>query len=648
MEMRDQLEQQITHYQQWRDDLIRAINAYQAWLDRSGHMDAQQSLRIYDLVENLKKDRLVLAFVAEFSRGKTELVNALFFADFKQRLLPSDVGRTTMCPTEIFYDPDEEPYVRLLPIETRYRDESIATLKHMPVEWSKIKLDTSSPEKMLEAMRALTETKTVFSVEARTLGLWDEDDPTTKDMLKDGNRVEIPAWRYAQINIAHPLLKSGLVILDTPGLNALGTEPELTLSVIPNAHAVLFLLATDTGVTRSDQEIWTRYVEKYVHHRVAVLNKIDMLWDDLKSWEQIQASVQKQLEKTAKQLNLPATQVLAVSAQKALLAKIRGDHALLHKSGIESLENMLAKEIIPSKQAIVRASVLKEIGGMIESSRQSVVSQLTAANHELAELRTLTGKNQDVTKKLRDRIMTDKVRYDESVKNFNLTKQVLSQQGRNLQANLAEERLEEFLEKSRESIQGSWTTAGLTRGMQTLVRQVMRQFDKTVQISLHIKRLLDTAYISFHEKHNFEKLSPPLLSLDGYRVKLHELVDKTEDFCKDPVNIMTEKHFLIKKFYLALVSHAEQIFELARLETQTWLRGALDPLLIQIKEYRSQLERRLDNIKKIHENIDTLQERIRELEGQIASLNEENRLLDEIVAKLMVTHAAEPRLTVEA
>ena len=39
-----------------------------------------------------------LGFLAEYSRGKSELINALFFSSFKERLLPSDVGRTTMCP----------------------------------------------------------------------------------------------------------------------------------------------------------------------------------------------------------------------------------------------------------------------------------------------------------------------------------------------------------------------------------------------------------------------------------------------------------------------------------------------------------------------------------------------------------------------
>ena len=72
--------------------------------------------------------------------------------------------------------------------------------------------------------------------------------------------VEISLWRHAIINFPHPLLKQGLVILDTPGLNAIGTEPELTLNLIPNAHAVLFILAAETGVTKSDIDVWRTHI----------------------------------------------------------------------------------------------------------------------------------------------------------------------------------------------------------------------------------------------------------------------------------------------------------------------------------------------------------------------------------------------------
>ncbi len=57
------------------------------------------------LLQKLRDDRLVVAFFAEFSRGKSELINAIFFGDQGTRVLPSSTGRTTMCPTELMYDP---------------------------------------------------------------------------------------------------------------------------------------------------------------------------------------------------------------------------------------------------------------------------------------------------------------------------------------------------------------------------------------------------------------------------------------------------------------------------------------------------------------------------------------------------------------
>ena len=102
----------------------------------------------------------------------------------------------------------------------------------------------------------VTETREVETAVAVQLGF----DPEQLEQLDSDGLVSIPAWRHALINIAHPLLKQGLVILDTPGLNAIGTEPELTLNLIPHAHAVLFILAADTGVTRSDIEVWREHI----------------------------------------------------------------------------------------------------------------------------------------------------------------------------------------------------------------------------------------------------------------------------------------------------------------------------------------------------------------------------------------------------
>ena len=116
----DQLDKRIHKYSAWRERLIETVGEFQEWLESHELATPDQEFRIFEAIDALRKDRLTVAFVAEFSRGKTELINALFFSHYGQRLLPSEAGRTTMCPTELFYDRDNDAaYIHLLPVETR-------------------------------------------------------------------------------------------------------------------------------------------------------------------------------------------------------------------------------------------------------------------------------------------------------------------------------------------------------------------------------------------------------------------------------------------------------------------------------------------------------------------------------------------------
>jgi hypothetical protein len=615
--MTSDLEDQVSAYQQWREELRSGIQDYQNWLENNGHADIQRSLRIYDLIESLRNDRMILAFLAEFSRGKTELINAMFFSDFKQRLLPSDVGRTTMCPTEIYFDGSEEPYIKLLPIESRKGDDSIASLKHKPVEWVKIKLNLASHEEMAKAMSSLAEVKSVSVEEAASLGLIDESDfVTTTVVVKHGGKVEIPCWRHALINYPHPLLKNGLVILDTPGLNALGTEPELTLSMIPNAHAVLFLLAMDTGVTKSDLDVWQKYVQSYVTRRIAVLNKIDLMWDDLKSDEQIETAIERQLAETARILGLSREYVIALSAQKGLVARIRGDANLLKKSGIEVLESLLANEIIPAKQQILRAAVTREIGNMLQTSLQSVTNQLVSTRGELQEMAKLSGKNRELAKALLARLEQDRSAYMRHMDQFKHSSATVLKQGNVLIGTLSDERLDDMMRRSLEAIEGSWTTAGLMRSMQALFDTFSRQAGKILEFAGETRNYVESVYSEFHTLYGFPKMTPPSLNLERHILRMHALHQNTERFCKDPVNVMTEKHFLVRRFYGGLVANARELFAHLRLELETWVASALSPLSLQLREHQKLLERKVENVRKVAGDVNKLQERVRLLEHQ--------------------------------
>ena len=631
--LKSELEREVERYQTWRDELLEAVDGYRDWLERNGELDAQHSLRFYELCESVRQGRLSLAFVAEFSRGKSELINALFFSDFKQRLLPSDVGRTTMCPTEIFHDASEAPYLRLLPIESRYRDESIAQLKNMPVEWVKIRLNLESVKDMKNAMQMLAESKKIFTLEARMMGLLPDDHKTEGDEALE--TVDIPAWRYALINYPHRLLTNGIAIIDTPGLNALGLEPELTYNTIPNAHAVLFLLGIDTGVTKSDLEVWQKYVQRSSARRIAVLNKIDLMWDDLKTPEEIGVGIQRQIDDTARLLELTKSDVLAISAQKALVGKIKNDSDLIKRSGIEQLEKILAKDLIPSRQKIISRAIMAEVGTMMIASRESLKRRIKANQESVDEIQGLSGRNRMITTKLWEKITKDRREYMASVEEYKQKRSDFKRQRDVLIEMLNPVKLDFVLGQSRAAIEGTWTTMGLSRSMQSLFDAINGEFSHVHALSETMKIMMQEAYDYFHQQYKFDKMQLPSLDLENLRLKLKLLMHETQLFCRDPVNLMTEKGFLIKRFYGSLVNQAQQLFGDARAECERWLKSVPLPLEMQIKEHKAQLETRLANLAKINENSTALQDNMVKIKSEQGDLVMQKDLIEKLIGRLV-------------
>ena len=625
-------ESEIARYNRWRESLSQSVHQYHHWLETTNQLDVQQSIRFYDLLEALNRGRLTLAFLAEFSRGKSELINALFFSNFEDRLLPSDVGRTTMCPTEIFHDPNEEPYLKLLSIETRYRDESISQLKNMPVEWSKIRLNINSAKEMKQALAALADTKRVYALDARMMGLIPMFDDAEQAPGED-DIVDVPAWRYAIINYPHPLLTNGLAILDTPGLNALGLEPELTLSTIPSANAVLFLLGIDTGVTKSDLEIWDRYVKTGMPAKIAVLNKIDLMWDELKTTPEIEAGMARMISTTCEQLGLPPEQVFALSAQKALVGRIKGDTEMVDRSGVKKLETYLATQIIPIKRQLLAKSVTGEIGTMMATSLRSCNQKLDSNQTQLGELAQLQGKSREVTMKLWKTISQEKEVYAAALSEYKVQRASFNNKRNALLDLFNPTKLDELCARSLQAMNDSWTTPGLTRGMRELIRLIEEDFKEVFLSGEDILRLMEGVYNTFEQRFKFSKMDFPPLDLAGPRAQLKLLVSETEAFCRDPVNIvMTEKRWMVKRFWRMLVGQARVIFNEARADIDRWLTAVPLPLETQIRDHKAQLQARLDSLAKINERGGAIDEELTSLNKQRAGL--ENQIV--LIEKMML------------
>ena len=161
----------------WRRLLDRAVEQLVSGLDGNGLLDASGRALAGAVRQRLASDRLVLAFVAEFSRGKSELINALFFADTGRRVLPATPGRTTMCPVELAWDAQLVPSLSLLPIATRAGGQPVQVLREQPELWCEVPLPVGDGEALAQALQAVTRVQKVPVAEARTLGFWSDDEP---------------------------------------------------------------------------------------------------------------------------------------------------------------------------------------------------------------------------------------------------------------------------------------------------------------------------------------------------------------------------------------------------------------------------------------------------------------------------------------
>ncbi len=635
------LNKQVQAYGNWKNELIRTLHEYQDWLISNDMADANSDRVIKESISALNSDKLTVAFVAEFSRGKTELINAIFFANYGRRLLPSTAGRTTMCPTEMFYDSEaDKAYVRLLPIESRLQDTSLKDLKQEVGQWVNYPLDLDSPEQIEDTLREVVKTRRVSLREAVRLGLYDPD--LHPHLNNPPAFVEIPRWRHALISFPHPLLQEGLTILDTPGLNALGSEPELTLNMLPACQAVLFILAADTGVTKTDLEMWQNHIKGFQNSRkrglMVVLNKIDSLWDDLSNHEKIERIITGQCRSTARILGIDEDAIFPTSAHKGLLAKIRQDNELLARSNLQELEDHLSNKILSSRHEIVQETIISDVSDMIETCYGMISSKLSGVTSQLEELRQISGKSQDVIEAMMEKTRQEQALYMKNINSFQASRKVLKNHAMILHKALDMDRLEKKIKRTRNNMAENWTTLGLKTNMYQLFEEIRAEMKLVSKESEQIRKLIRSIYKRFQTEHGFTATQPKMFSLMRHLTDLELLTQEAEIFRNSPVTAMTEKHFVVKRFFVAMVSRARDIFFQARQEINAWVKICLEPLVYEIHNHHDNIEQHLQDLKKISNSRETLNERIQELEQQQRDISEDLTALRNMHNRLINLH----------
>ena len=632
--------EQFDQHGAWRREFALRLKLLAEWMRSHDLLNAAVEERLRRLEAQVRSDKVMVAFVAEFSRGKSELINAIFFAGYGRRIMPASAGRTTMCPTELGYDADVPPCLRLLPIETRLQTQALLEWRAVPEKWTRIDLDVNDPKQLAQALEKVAEVRHVSKDDARALGFWHDENIDDNPLVDADGLIEVPKWRHALINIAHPLLKQGLVILDTPGLNAIGAEPELTVSLIPQAHAVVFILAADTGVTKSDLAIWREHLiteDDENISRLVVLNKIDTLWDALSSPEQVQTQIERQRTSSANILGLPVEQVIPVSAQKGLVAKVTRDDDLLQASCLPNLELALAEGIMGKRQRILRTAVAGGIGELRLEAGRSIHIRRRDLAEQMDELRGLKGKNASVIKHMRTRIEQEQTEFDASGAKIHAVRSVHLKLLREVFNLLGTPTLKTELIELTHTLKQPGIKFGVRKAYGQTFARLRDALQKAEKTSGEIHTMLMASFKQLNAEFGFSLQAPKAPELIRYENDLDQIERSHLQYLGVTNVIKLSQPDFSERLVRALSTRLRVVYESALGEVELWNKSAAAQLDAQLRERRRNFSRRIEAIERIQSAASGLDERIGEIDTQELALNALDNKLTELTSHLAGT-----------
>jgi len=320
---------------------------------------AIQGTRAYgreDLAERLSSARRLLTdstvmvhVVGEFKQGKSSLVNALLTAP----ICPVDDDIATAVSTEVRY------------------------AEHVCASASFESLEGSGGAGWTEAI-----SPSEIAAYASEAG-------------NPGNRRRL---RSITVGIDRPLLSSGLVLVDTPGVGGLGSiQNAAALSTLPQSHAVLFVSDASQELTAAELRFLST-VQDLCPTVVMILTKIDLY----QHWEQI-----RRLDLAHLDRRRIAIEVLPLSSEVRRRAARTNDQEMNNESGFPTLVSRLDEVVTGSERLAldaVVAHVLSAVDQLEITARarraaligpeaaDALIGELTTAKERADELRERSAK----------------------------------------------------------------------------------------------------------------------------------------------------------------------------------------------------------------------------------------------------------------
>ncbi|MEY4763769.1 MAG: hypothetical protein RI907_442 [Pseudomonadota bacterium] len=636
----------LDEFGQWRADTDASLAELAAFARDNDLLDEASASWFDAMRARLSGEKLMVAFVAEFSRGKSELINAIFFSDKGRRMMPASAGRTTMCPVELGYDELVPVGLSLLPIETRLTPQPLADYRQDKSAWNWIDLDLDDASGMAEALGEVMRTRRVSVDEATQLGFWDEQRPEDNPPPGADGLVEVPAWRHARINLPHPLLKRGLVVLDTPGLNAIGTEPELTLGLLPQAHATVFILGADTGVTKSDLDIWRDHLSGPALARFVVLNKIDTLADPLSTPQEVQDVIARQCATVASTLAIPPEHVFPISARLALTSRLSAQPDGVAESRLEAFEQALSEDLLPRRRMNLADAAVTGAEQFQHQLGRRFGEMRRLYGDQLSELRGLRGKSGGKVQLMLHRVQAEANDFEQCTARLQAMRAVHGRMLRNLQHDLSADRLRREVDVLQQVMGSSWLPLGAKKAFIDLCGRLRALIEQAQSRNDEVHAMLVASYAKLNAEFGFSLVADKPLDVRKYTEDLNLIEQNYVQYLGLSQAFRLAQSGFQEQFRRMLLSRLRVVFETVSNDIELWNKTASAQVDSQLRERRRNFKRRYESLDRIQSASTELDNRLQEVQAQderVLQLQTRfGTLMDALVAQARSGHPARP------
>jgi predicted GTPase len=631
MQPKHALTARLANLQSWRYGITTQIVRVADFLRAHGYSSAETEATFDQLTATANAARVNIIFIAEASRGKSELINALFFSDLGRRLLPSGIRQATRCITEVRFDRERKTSLRLLPIESREAPRRFADIYADDAEWQTIPFDADVPTSIDSAFATLAETRRATVAETVAWGL--HTGSKTGAGVADGY-VEVPRWRYAVINFPHPILDAGLVVIDTPGLSALTAEPEFSRENIPEADAVVVVLDASEGVTKPDLAIWKeklggsrnfreRERDESGQARIVVMNKIDRLFeadpiDEKEADRKWLKEVDRRVQDVADLMRIEPIKVVPVSALMALHGAFENDQDAQLKSRLYRLERALADHLPAHREALLGKDILNTLSSTLESIQGTLDQGRFEALEGLRALGDIRTKNQAMSEALARETGDKRTQLAAALQELRAIKPIHTKLANELAALSSPAIAKLDATDTAKRISGTLMTGKIPDTLSeyfAATRKHVAAIDaKLDEIRTLFGNLGEKHFriigLGHHEVHPF--------ATNRFQIEIDKAEEEAYAELTRTGNMLVRRASAIaEQFEIAIAPRVIHVFEIAHRESTSWMRGVFLGIERPLEELNKRLTARAAKVEVVRSAELDLAEKIAEFQARL-------------------------------